>query len=304
MRLLLTTASPGFKIAYLFIFLLIGLFIAGAISQLILLIPIFDRENVLVSLYVNTISQSIFAIAMPAILIVAWTNSKPLKYLKIRSENGIYKKNVFAVIIFIFSYVFASFLTLLNKGIALPEWMSGVEEVMRTMEDAALETTDLLLSGRSISSLIINIIVIAGLASISEEFFFRGAMQQFIQEKFKNEHVSVWLAALIFSVVHFQFYGFLPRLFLGAILGYLFLYTKNLWIPILFHFLNNATVIVVNFFWSEAEWYKRIEDLTINASYILLALSSLLITVILFVIYNNRASKIKNYDTDSTDINI
>lgn len=214
------------------------------------------------------------------------------------------KKNVFAVIIFIFSYVFASFLTLLNKGIALPEWMSGVEEVMRTMEDAALETTDLLLSGRSISSLIINIIVIAGLASISEEFFFRGAMQQFIQEKFKNGHVSVWLAALIFSVVHFQFYGFLPRLFLGAILGYLFLYTRNLWIPILFHFLNNATVIVVNFFWSEAEWYKRIEDLTINASYILLALSSLLITVILFVIYNNRASKIKNYDTDSTDINI
>ena len=109
MRLLLTTASPGFKIAYLFIFLLIGLFIAGAISQLILLIPIFDRENVLVSLYVNTISQSIFAIAMPAILIVAWTNSKPLKYLKIRSENGIYKKNVFAVIIFIFSYVYMAF---------------------------------------------------------------------------------------------------------------------------------------------------------------------------------------------------
>lgn len=304
MRLLLTNASPGFKIAYLFIFLLIGIFVAGVASNLLFLIPLFNSDNVLVSIYVNTVTQSVFAIALPAILIVAWTKSKPLQYLKIQKEKNFNKKIVFTVLVFIFSYIFASFLSVWNEGIILPEWLSEVEKVMRTMEDAALETTNLLLSGKTIGSLILNIAVIAALASISEELFFRGAMQQFIQEKFKNGHLSVWLTALIFSVVHFQFYGFFPRLFLGAVLGYLFLYTRNLWIPIILHFLNNATVIMVDFFWSDTSWYNRIEGTTISYTFILLALVSILTTILLFVIYNKRASKNYNYDTDSTDINI
>lgn len=304
MRLLLTNASPGFKIAYLFIFLLIGLFVAGVVSNLLFLIPLFNSDSVLVSVYVNTVTQSVFAIAIPAILIVAWTNSKPLQYLKIKKEKNFNKKIVFTVLVFVFSYIFASFLSVWNEGVILPEWLSEVEKVMRTMEDAALETTNLLLSGKTVGSLILNIVVIAALASISEELFFRGAMQQFIQEKFKNGHLSVWLTALIFSIVHFQFYGFFPRLFLGAVLGYLFLYTRNLWIPIVLHFLNNATVIMVNFFWSDTDWYNRIEDTTISYTFILLALVSILTTIFLFVVYNKRASKNYNYDTDSTDINI
>jgi membrane protease YdiL (CAAX protease family) len=304
MRLLLTNASPGFKIAYLFIFMIIGLFITVAVSKLIFLIPFINSDSVLASIYVNTIAQSIFAIALPAFLIVAWTNIKPLNYLKLNRVTEPNIKVVFTLLAFIFSYTFASFLTTWNKGVVLPEWMSQIEEAMRTMEDAALETTELLLSGKSVSSLILNLVVIAGFAAISEELFFRGAMQQFIHDKFKNGHTSVWIAAIIFSIVHFQFYGFLPRLFLGAILGYLFLYTKNLWIPILFHFINNALIIVVNFFWGETNWYNNMEDMPITPVYIILALVSLAATITLFVIYNKRASKIKNYDTDSKYITI
>lgn len=304
MRLLLTNASPGFKIAYLFIFMIIGLFITVAVSKLIFLIPFINSDSVLASIYVNTIAQSIFAIALPAFLIVAWTNIKPLNYLKLNRVTEPNIKVVFTLLAFIFSYTFASFLTTWNKGVVLPEWMSQIEEAMRTMEDAALETTELLLSCKSVSSLILNLVVIAGFAAISEELFFRGAMQQFIHDKFKNGHTSVWIAAIIFSIVHFQFYGFLPRLFLGAILGYLFLYTKNLWIPILFHFINNALIIVVNFFWGETNWYNNMEDMPITPVYIILALVSLAATITLFVIYNKRASKIKNYDTDSKYITI
>jgi membrane protease YdiL (CAAX protease family) len=271
---------------------------------LIFLIPFVNSDSVLASIYVNTIAQSIFAIALPAFLIVAWTNIKPLNYLKLNRVTEPNIKVVFTLLAFIFSYTFASFLTTWNKGVVLPEWMSQIEEAMRTMEDAALETTELLLSGKSVSSLILNLVVIAGFAAISEELFFRGAMQQFIHDKFKNGHTSVWIAAIIFSIVHFQFYGFLPRLFLGAILGYLFLYTKNLWIPILFHFINNALIIVVNFFWGETNWYNNMEDMPITPVYIILALVSLAATITLFVIYNKRASKIKNYDTDSKYITI
>lgn len=304
MRSLLISASAAFKIAYLFLFLIIGLFVAGIFSKLILLLPWLDSTNLIVTLYVNTITQSIFAIAIPAYLIVAWTNKSPVKYMKLGVGKRVGTNIIFTVSIFVFSYLFASFLANLNKGMTLPEWMSGIEEVMRSMEDAAIETTNLLLSGKSIGSLILNVLVIAGLAAVSEELFFRGAMQQFIEEKFKNGHVTVWLTALIFSIVHFQFYGFLPRLFLGAILGYLFLYTKNLWMPIILHFLNNATVIVVNFFWSDTVWYKQIEEASITPFYIIIALTSLVLTILLFVTYNKRASKSINYDTNSTDNNI
>ena len=224
------------------------------------MIPGINEYGEISGIYVNTIVQSVFAIALPAYLIVAWTNHKPVYYLKIINDGKLPSKMIFALLVFMVSYFFASFLAQLNKGMILPESMKNIEEMMRSMEDAALETTDMLLSGKSLGSLIMNLVVVAGFAAISEELFFRGALQQFIYEKLKNDHVSIWLTALVFSLVHFQFYGFLPRLFLGAILGYLFNYTQNLWAPILFHFLNNATVIILNFFWSDREWYKNLEE--------------------------------------------
>ncbi|MDD4777930.1 MAG: type II CAAX endopeptidase family protein [Fermentimonas sp.] len=304
MRPLLTSASPGFKIAYLFLFLLIGVFIAGIFTRLTLMIPFIDSFGDISEIYVTQIMQSVFAIALPSFLIVSWTNEKPLHYLKVVQDDKLSSKMIFALFAFIFSYSFASFLAQLNEGMILPESMKNIEEMMRSMEDAALETTDLLLSGKSLGSLIMNLIVVAGFAAISEELFFRGALQQFIHEKFKNEHATVWLTALIFSMVHFQFYGFLPRLFLGAILGYLFIYTKNLWAPILFHFLNNATVIIINFFWSDSEWYKNIEETAITPVFVGIAVVSLLLTITLFWIYNNRTSKNIYNDTNSEYNNI
>ncbi len=304
MRPLLISASPIFKIAYLFLFLLIGIFIAGIFAGLILMIPGINEYGEISGIYVNTIMQSVFAIALPAYLIVAWTNHKPVYYLKIINDGKLPSKMIFALLVFMVSYFFASFLAQLNKGMILPESMKNIEEMMRSMEDAALGTTDMLLSGKSLGSLIMNLVVVAGFAAISEELFFRGALQQFIYEKLKNDHVSIWLTALVFSLVHFQFYGFLPRLFLGAILGYLFNYTQNLWAPILFHFLNNATVIILNFFWSDREWYKNLEETSVTPVFTGIAIVSLVLTIALFWVYNNQTSKNIYNDTNSTDNNI
>ena len=304
MRPLLISASPIFKIAYLFLFLLIGIFIAGIFAGLILMIPGINEYGEISGIYVNTIVQSVFAIALPAYLIVAWTNHKPVYYLKIINDGKLPSKMIFALLVFMVSYFFASFLAQLNKGMILPESMKNIEEMMRSMEDAALETTDMLLSGKSLGSIIMNLVVVAGFAAISEELFFRGALQQFIYEKLKNDHVSIWLTALVFSLVHFQFYGFLPRLFLGAILGYLFNYTQNLWAPILFHFLNNATVIILNFFWSDREWYKNLEETSVTPVFTGIAIVSLVLTIALFWVYNNQTSKNIYNDTHSTDNNI
>jgi len=287
-----TSITPGLKVAYLFLFMLIGVFISGIFTDILLQIPIFRDGDELAIIYINSINGSIFSIALPAYFAVKLSNKKPLKYLKLKGRKKQVEKMIFAALLFITSYAISSFLAQYNKGMVLPEWLSEVESVMRSMEDSAIELTNLLLSGKTIGSLIINLIVVAGFAAVSEELFFRGALQQFIQEKFKSNHWPVWITALVFSLVHFQFYGFLPRLFLGALLGYLFLCTRNLWAPILFHFLNNATVILLNFFWQDTEWFKNIESAEITTQFVVFAFISLLFTVLLLVSYNKKQNKL------------
>lgn len=288
MRPIFVSASPGFKIAYLFLLLFIGMLVAGLLSWLIMLMSGSFQTDEAFTIYVSSALQSIFAIALPAYLVVALTDARPIRYLKMGNNGKMMQKVAFTLLTFCVSYLFASFLSQWNKGMVLPEWMSGLEETMRTMEDAAMETTDILLSGKTIGSLLLNLIVVAGLAAVSEEFFFRGALQQFLQEKMRNGHAAVWLAALIFSLVHFQFYGFLPRLALGAMLGYLYLYTRNLWMPVLFHFINNATVIVLYYFWSDQVWFNRLEEMPVTSAVTTGAALSALLTFLLFRAYMKR----------------
>lgn len=285
MQPIFRSATPGFRIVYLFFLLFIGVITVGILTWLLMMIPLVNDAGEAAEVYVSSALQSVFAIALPAYLVVAFSTDRPVHYLKIDNDRNLVQKIVFALLIFCVSYPFTSFLGQWNSGMKLPDQMRGIEEVMRSMENAAMETTELLLSGSTIGSLMLNLLIVAGMAAISEELFFRGALQQFLMEKFRNGHAAVWITALLFSAVHFQFYGFLPRMVLGSLLGYLFLYTRNLWVPVVFHFANNATVIILNFFWGDAEWFKRMKEMTVTFSYLIAAVVSALITVLLFWIY-------------------
>ena len=300
MRQIEILATPGTKIAYLFLFLLIGLITAGILTPIILMIPGLNNGGELVSIYMGSAIQSLFAIALPAFLVAALTHPAPMHYLKIEKSRKMGEKVIFTLLLFLFSYLFAAFLSQWNRGIVLPQWLNGIEQTMRSMEDAALESTDLLLSVETTGGLLLNLLIVAGFAALSEELFFRGALQQFLQEKFRNGHAAVWVSALIFSMVHFQFYGFFPRLFLGALLGYLFLNTGNLWLPIIFHFINNATVLVVNYIWRDAGWLKNLDDMPLTLPFIVGAITSLLITFLLFWAYYKKNAQ----PTLPTDISV
>ncbi|WP_323404590.1 CPBP family intramembrane glutamic endopeptidase [Proteiniphilum sp.] len=288
MRPLFSSFTPGYKIAWLFLFLLIGVVVASILSGLVLMISGVGSEDKVTAIYVGSAMQSVLATALPAYLVVALTHAAPAYYLKMTGSERIGEKMIFAVLVFIFSYCLASFLSQWNKGIEFPAWMSEVERSFRALEDAALENSNLLLSGKTASSLVLNLLIVGGLAAVSEEIFFRGALQQFIQEKFINRHVAVWITALVFSLIHLQFYGFLPRLLLGGLLGYLFLYTRNLWVPILFHFINNALIVVLHFFWGDTQWIQKIEEMPINGWFLLAAVASAVCTVLLFWGYRKK----------------
>jgi membrane protease YdiL (CAAX protease family) len=136
-----------------------------------------------------------------------------------------------------------------NSHLVLPEFLSGVEQWMRDMEKQLMELTQFLTDFQSIPELLAGILVIGVLAGVGEELFFRGLIQPKMQGYFRSPHWGIWVTAIVFSAIHVQFYGFLPRLFLGALFGYLYHYTGSLFYPILGHILNNALTLLL-VYWS------------------------------------------------------
>lgn len=131
-----------------------------------------------------------------------------------------------------------------NQSLNLPEFLHSVEQWMVDKEKQAEVLTSQMLNINSWGGLLMNLLVIALLAGIGEELLFRGVLQKIMIGWTKNIHWGVWITAIIFSAIHLQFFGFIPRLALGALLGYLFVWSKNLWVPILAHTINNAFVVI------------------------------------------------------------
>lgn len=149
-----------------------------------------------------------------------------------------------------------------NQAISLPDFLAPLEAWMREAENAATELQERFLSGTSYLDLIVNIVVMAIAPAFCEELLFRGVIQNQLEKWCKNAHIAVWVAAIIFSAIHFQFYGFLPRMILGAALGYLLVYGKSLWLPIVAHALNNFMAVVVAWGANKLEIVKEVEAAT------------------------------------------
>ena len=138
----------------------------------------------------------------------------------------------------------------LNNRIQLPECMAGLEALLRSYETDAEVLTKRFLAADHIGILLVNIGLMALLPALAEEFSFRGTLQQILGGRPSSAinyrtHVAIWVTAILFSAIHMQFFGFVPRMLLGALFGYVFVWTGSLWIPVLMHFTNNALAVLV-----------------------------------------------------------
>jgi len=138
-----------------------------------------------------------------------------------------------------------------NQQMHLPTSFSSLESWMRLKENDAEKITLLFFQDRTIGGLIINLLVMAFMAALSEEIFFRGLLQQMLIKNKVNAHVAIVITAILFSAFHLQFFGFIPRLFLGIVLGYLYYLTQNLWVSITAHFCNNAVAVIAMHFYNQ-----------------------------------------------------
>jgi len=131
---------------------------------------------------------------------------------------------------------FIAFLYEWNMSLNLPDWLLVYDE-------KAEQLTKYFLRMDSLGDLSFNLLVLAIIPAIGEELLFRGYLQQTFAKWFGKPHVAIIVTALLFSAIHMQFQGFLPRLALGVVLGYLFYWSGSLWLPIIAHFINNAMAI-------------------------------------------------------------
>ncbi|WP_297337483.1 CPBP family intramembrane glutamic endopeptidase [Algoriphagus sp.] len=178
-------------------------------------------------------------------ILIRWIDRADLKWgIQLKRYDS--KKMGLTVLITLGAMFFNALLVYWNSQMSLPGFMSGLEGWMKAMEDQLMEMTKFLTDFQSIPELFMGVLVIGVLAGIGEEVFFRGFLQPKMHRYTGSVHLGIWLTAIIFSAIHVQFYGFFPRMFLGALFGYLYVYSGSLTYPILAHIFNNSfTVILV-----------------------------------------------------------
>lgn len=189
-----------------------------------------------------SVVQNIVAFFGASLLTSFFLSSSPLAFIGITTRlRGITVFNI--VICFIIGMPFLNEIVFLNSQMHLPAALSEVEQWARRLEDSAEAQVNALLGVSSIGGLIVNILIIGVLTGFCEELFFRGTLQRVLASHGHNRHLAVWMAALIFSALHFQFFGFLPRMILGAFFGYIFMWTGSIRASALAHAIFNSITV-------------------------------------------------------------
>jgi membrane protease YdiL (CAAX protease family) len=132
-----------------------------------------------------------------------------------------------------------------NQSVELPEFFAGIESWAKEQEKANQGLMLYLTNFSNPVEFLAGLVILALVPAIGEELLFRGILQSKIAIVTKNYHIGIWIAAIVFSAIHFQFYGFVPRMLLGALFGYMYVWSGNLAIPILAHFVNNGFTLLL-----------------------------------------------------------
>ena len=225
------------------------------------------------------LTQSITIFLLPALVFTYFSGYTPSKFFPCKKLK---LSTVFIVFLFIFiSVPFVNSLVQLNKIIPFPPDLLSYLQQQQESADALVKT--LLEANKGFGGFILDSIVIAVVPAIAEEFFFRGALQQIFHKMFKNIHIAILLTAFIFSFIHFQFLTFIPRFYLGIILGYIFYWSGNIWTSITAHFFNNLLGVFAAHI-LPGDWQTKMETVGSDLSATTIIINFLVIAIIFYAI--------------------
>lgn len=199
--------------------------------------------NALAALKLIQAASSIGWFVVPPFILAYLFSLNAKQYLKL--DKGISSTDALLVITVMFaSFPLINYMAVLNEKMSLPPFLNWLENWMKQQESTAAEITEKFLDVKSTGGLIMNVIIIAVIPAVGEELLFRGILQRIFIDWSKNVFAGILLSAILFSALHLQFYGFLPRMMLGILLGYMLQWSGSLWFPIVAHFINNAAQVI------------------------------------------------------------
>lgn len=254
-------SSPYVQLLLLGIYAIGGLLVVMFIGFLVALIcygPILlkdtswlngSSQQFVGALKIMLTAQQIGLFLTPALLLALTERKWPQNFYGLKKP----RLNILLIVFLIIacSTPIMSWINETNQKMVLPEFLKGIEEWMRRMEEEGAKTTVALLKMKSMGDFMITLFIVAFVPAICEEFLFRGALQRIFLRWIKNPHIAIWISAIIFSTIHFQFFGFFPRLFLGAAFGYIYFWTGSLWYTIFAHFLNNGFAVAMSWYFQQ-----------------------------------------------------
>lgn len=295
-----TAYHPVLQLVFLILMAMVGAIVFGLIGLIGWVAFNSDHES-LSNLSRNALGMDInllrimqisssFGLFIAGPIAFAYLNqTKPFIYFTFNEKLSWKLFGLVILIMFLSAPVF-EMIALVNQKMVLPDFLQGLESWMRLKELEAGALTKKLLIMNNYSDLAINLLMVAVIPAIGEELFFRGGVQNILGEWFKNHHWAIWITGIVFSAIHIQFFGFFPRLFLGVLFGYLFVYGKSIWLPILGHFLNNGAAVVMAYIMQKQG--KSIDEIEKSSSFDwYLYIISAIITLVLLLIYFKQAKK-------------
>ncbi len=242
-------------------------------------------KGIISTLALQQIISHIGMFILPVFLFLFLIYEKGARWQYLNKRTTLYVPTilmVFALIFFILPWI--NMLGELNASMQLPEGLRSAEQWMHDKEEGAALIVEAFFRETSISWLILNLFMIAIIPALGEELLFRGVLQNLFVKITRNIHVGIFITAIIFSTFHFQFYGFLPRLMLGILFGYLYYWSKNIWIPIIAHFINNGSAVVVAFFAAKGVFDTGYEDFGKTSDLYTIILSLIFTAILLWFI--------------------
>lgn len=281
------------------IVLLFSLFIFLMVATGMITTFLFGKmTNVAAAYRISAVLQSVLVFITPALAVAMLTTRFPASLLAVDRLPSL-KFTLTAIFTLVVSIPLMNIIINWNQNLTFPESMSGIVQTFKDLEAKSEDSINIMTSGNSAGILIVNIMIVGIFAGLGEELFFRGGLMRLLGGvKSIGTHKAIWISAIIFSVLHLQFFGFVPRMLLGVFFGYLLAWSGSLWLPILMHIINNS--IIVTFDWINQTNGTDIDVNSIGTGsstidIIILTLSIVLTVFSLFMLYKfSKQTLLKN----------
>jgi hypothetical protein len=252
-----------------------------------------DPESIRLLKYFQVV-QSIGLFIVPPVVLAWLFHGQIAEYLLLNKKST--STSIFLVaILVVFSLPLTNFIGEWNTRMEFPEFLAGLERWMKNAEENAAELTEAFLKVETTGGLLFNLFMIAFLPAIGEELLFRGVIQRIFTNWTRSHHWGIWISAILFSALHIQFYGFVPRMLLGVLFGYLLIWSGSMWLPILAHFFNNGFAVVAMYLIDNNILNAGVEEIgaTSGSQYVaILSLASVFLLMFL-IKKENRGNELK-----------